>query len=376
MYFHIHSKFENSPFLSTRHGPFTLHTPLFCLQRNPGTRGGWSLVYKGRGSALSNSVTCPLSGQCKDSDPRGLPPKRVLLALPGHGAGCCLRVVFTLSFGFRKCSQFLHREAGCVWPGWGMAWGAEPGQCKVEAGERVKGYLLARLPAQHTADGEESSAWLRALGSRRALLEQALWALRSGSGLPSPSHGKMVLWPCSCMSFQTEVTYLDQTTFSLQKRELQRLHCTNAVLLGTGFFDGTSHFFFVIHPIFIFFNCSRIDLQCCISFRCTAKWFSYTGIWYIIYITYIYYVYISFFRFFGTSHFRCQGWADSYAKILHTNQWSSNCKWVGLLLLKKTLVILKQILFVSILLLYTTIILIILLSQWLLWSLISPFRNL
>lgn len=36
---------------------------------------------------------------------------------------------------------------------------------------------------------------------------------------------------------------------------------------------------------------------------------------------------------------------------------------IGLLLLKKNLVILKQILFVSILLLYTTIILIILLSQ-------------
>lgn len=117
-----------------------------------------------------------------------------------------------------------------------MAWGAEPGQCKVEAGERVKEYLLARLPAQHTADGEESSAWLGAPGSRRALLEQAPWALRSGSGLPSPSHGKMVLWPCSCMSFQTERAYLDQTTLSLQKREPQRLHWTDAVLCGDWLF--------------------------------------------------------------------------------------------------------------------------------------------
>ena len=27
---------------------------------------------------------------------------------------------------------------------------------------------------------------------------------------------------------------------------------------------------------FIFFNWSLVDLQCCVSFRCTAKWFSYT----------------------------------------------------------------------------------------------------
>ena len=30
--------------------------------------------------------------------------------------------------------------------------------------------------------------------------------------------------------------------------------------------------------LFFFFNWSRADLQCCVSFRCTAKWFSYTYI--------------------------------------------------------------------------------------------------
>ena len=28
--------------------------------------------------------------------------------------------------------------------------------------------------------------------------------------------------------------------------------------------------------IYIFFNWSIVDLQCCVSFRCSAKWFSYT----------------------------------------------------------------------------------------------------
>ena len=36
--------------------------------------------------------------------------------------------------------------------------------------------------------------------------------------------------------------------------------------------------------IYIFFNWSIVDLQCCVSFRCTAKWFSYT------------YIYIYFFQ--------------------------------------------------------------------------------
>ena len=40
-------------------------------------------------------------------------------------------------------------------------------------------------------------------------------------------------------------------------------------------------------PYLVFFNWSIVNLQCCVSFRCTAKWFSYT------------YIYIYFFRLFS-----------------------------------------------------------------------------
>ena len=43
--------------------------------------------------------------------------------------------------------------------------------------------------------------------------------------------------------------------------------------LSGGFFTISLLSFF-----FFFFNWSRADLQCCVSFRCTAKWFSYTYI--------------------------------------------------------------------------------------------------
>lgn len=108
----------------------------------------------------------------------------------------------------------------------------------------------------HTTDGEERPAWLGGPGSRRALLEQAPWALRSGSGLPSPSHCKMARWPFSCMSVQTKTAYLDKTTSSQWKKGPQRLRCTDTVLCGD-FFDGTGPFFFFFlfetSPIFMYF---------------------------------------------------------------------------------------------------------------------------
>ena len=118
-------------------------------------------------------------------------------------------------------------------------------RCEVQAGEHVSEYLLAclaRLHAQHTADGEERPVWRGAPGSRQALLEQALRALRSGSGRPSPARCKMAHWPPSCMAVQTEMAYLDKITSSFQKREPLRLFCTDSVLWTAGFLGGRSHF--------------------------------------------------------------------------------------------------------------------------------------
>ena len=126
-----------------------------------------------------------------------------------------------------------------------LSWG-----CVREAGERGRGCLLAHLPApaHNRWRGEACLAW-GGPGSRRALLEQAPWALRSGSGLPSPSHCKMARWPFSCMSVQTKTAYLDKTTSSQWKKGPQRLRCTDTVLCGD-FFDGTGPFFF----FFFFLN--------------------------------------------------------------------------------------------------------------------------
>lgn len=72
----------------------------------------------------------------------------------------------------------------------------------MEAGEHVRAYLLARLarlPGRHTADGEERPAWHGAPGSRRALLEQPLRALRSGSGPTGPPQdGALALFLRGC----------------------------------------------------------------------------------------------------------------------------------------------------------------------------------
>ena len=56
------------------------------------------------------------------------------------------------------------------------------------------------------------------------------------------------------------------------------------VMYGVSSLPGTSSY---LHSFFFLLSWSRVDLQCCISFRCTAKWFSYT------------YLYIYFVRFFS-----------------------------------------------------------------------------
>ena len=128
------------------------------------------------------------------------------------------------------------------------SWGAEPGLCIVEEGEGVSAGPSS-CPAHGRWWGE--ACWLGAPGSRRTLLEQALWALRSGCGLPSPLLCKTVHWPCSCMSVQREMAYLNRTTSSPQKREPQKLRCTGADFVGTGFFDKT-FYFLSVNPMFIF----------------------------------------------------------------------------------------------------------------------------
>lgn len=70
-------------------------------------------------------------------------------------------------------------------------------------------------------------------------------------GLPSPSLCKTVHWPCSRVSVQREMAYLNRTTSSLQKREPQKLRCTGADFVGTGFFDKTFHFL-AVSAILIF----------------------------------------------------------------------------------------------------------------------------
>ena len=57
-------------------------------------------------------------------------------------------------------------------------------------------------------------------------------------------------------------------------------------------------FCFVLFLFYLFFNWSLVDLQCCVNFCCTAKWFSYLYIYIYIY-TYIYiYMYIYTFFFY------------------------------------------------------------------------------
>ena len=135
--------------------------------------------------------------QCKDSNPGG--PDSTARASYAVRRHCDCFFMCCLHFG-------VLRWGGCV------------SQCKAEAGEHVREHLSARLallPAQHTADGEERPAWRGALGSRRALLERVLWAIRNCSGLPSPAHCKMASWPLSCVAVQRETAYLDQTATSL-----------------------------------------------------------------------------------------------------------------------------------------------------------------
>ena len=50
---------------------------------------------------------------------------------------------------------------------------------------------------------------------------------------------------------------------------------------------------FLFFPFINFFNWSVVDLECCVSFRCTVKWFSHTYIYTHIYIN------LSFFRLFS-----------------------------------------------------------------------------
>ena len=59
-----------------------------------------------------------------------------------------------------------------------------------------------------------------------------------------------------------------------------------------------------------FLNWSIVDLQCCVSFRCTAQWFSF--IYICVYVCIYIYICIFFFRFFSLI---------SYYKILSIVPW-------------------------------------------------------
>ena len=200
-------------------------------------RGQWSLFYKRRGSAFKNSV--------HGLDTAKTQTHRV--SVLSVCILCCQVIVWAAVYGLyslflsglgNALRSFIGKSGVCGQAKEGL--GVLSQGCVRQ--RRVKENLLARLSAQHTADGEERPAWLGAPGSRQTFLEQVLWAPKSGCGLPSPSLCKTVHWPCSCVSVQREMACLNQTTSSLQKREPQKRCCTDEDFVGTGFFDKT--FFF------------------------------------------------------------------------------------------------------------------------------------
>ena len=72
------------------------------------------------------------------------------------------------------------------------------------------------------------------------------------------------------------------------------LLCTFASVINGKFLSGTTTAFFLhfIRFLFLFFYWNIVDLQCCVGFRYTAKWFSFIYIYIYIYI--FRYIYILF----------------------------------------------------------------------------------
>ena len=85
---------------------------------------------------------------------------------------------------------------------------------------------------------------------------------------------------------------------------------TNLIsLIEIGLFIYFFFFFRDYLPIFCFQNWSVVDLQCCVSFWCTAKWFSF------LYI----YIYIFFFNLYIYTHSSVDGYLGCFHALVIVN---------------------------------------------------------